>query len=142
MAAWKKKVRKRTREVAERSARLVHTKPITPEIHGAIDYPHAAMNLAAPALFGLTGIAAVAAAVWGMTGVIMNPLTNHRFALKRTLPFPVHGTIEKWSGLALLGLVVVAGGLRRKRNRMYLLPYAVAEFLMYNLTDWRAHPKR
>jgi hypothetical protein len=142
MAALIEKIKEGTAELANETSRLVETKPITPEMHGAIDYPHAALNLAAPLVFGLTGVAALATALWGMTGAIMNPLTNHRYALKRTLPFSTHGKIEKWSGLALLGLVALAGGLRRKRNRNYLLPYAAAEFLIYNLTDWKARPKR
>lgn len=44
---------------------MVH-KPITPALHGFIDYGFGVMNLGMPALLGLTGPARVVPAVWAV----------------------------------------------------------------------------
>lgn len=77
-----------------------------------------------------------------MSQLTLNSIIDHPVALKRLVPFPVHGAIEKWTGPTLFALVSLGGGLRKARNRNYLLAYAVSAFLIYNLTDWNARPRR
>ena len=72
-------------------------KVITPEVHGLIDYGLAAGNLVLPRLLRLPGatkgvFSAFAAVQGGLTA-----FTDLPVAVKKVVPFPLHGLIEKSS---------------------------------------------
>ncbi len=53
-------------------------KPVTPALHGLVDYGFGIVNLAVPALLGLTGSARVVPAAWAVTKGTLNALTAQR----------------------------------------------------------------
>lgn len=60
----------------------------------------------------------------------------------RAISFPVHRTIDKWTGAALLVAALATDGLRNRRNLQFVAGQALVGMLAYNLTDWNADPDR
>ena len=77
-------------------------KPITPTIHGYLDYLTVVVFLAAPKLLGLDGLPALLA--WTLAGVhlALTLVTNFPLGWRPWLPFSIHGWIERIVGPALV----------------------------------------
>lgn len=116
-------------------------RPISPELHGTIDYGFAAVNALLPSVLGLS---ARARAVFGGMGAVqgmLNALTDTAVGVDRVVPYALHGRIEKNSWPVLLGAPLVAGLHREPRARAYWVALGVALVTVYNLTDWSATPR-
>ena len=77
-------------------------KPITPTIHGYLDYLTVVVFLAAPKLLGLDGLPALLS--WMLAGVhlALTLVTNFPLGWRPWLPFSIHGWIERIVGPALV----------------------------------------
>ena len=77
-------------------------KPITPTIHGYMDYLTVVVLLAAPKLLGLDGLPALLS--WTLAGVhlALTVLTNFPLGWRPWLPFWIHGWVERIVGPALV----------------------------------------
>src|SRR4051812_41444655 len=73
------------------------SKPITPRLHGLIDYGFAAANLALPSLLHMTKGPKLVFGAFGLVQGTLNALTAQPVGLKKAVPFRMHGTIEKTS---------------------------------------------
>ena len=94
-------------------------KPVTPALHGLVDYGFGIVNLAVPALLGLTGSARVVPAAWAVTKGTLNALTDQRYAVRRVVPFAMPGPLES-AGLPTLAVTTVASGaLKQPRARRF-----------------------
>ncbi|GMA16138.1 hypothetical protein E5F05_08695 [Deinococcus metallilatus] len=113
-------------------------KPITPRVHGVIDYAACAAMLAAPALLHLKGGARTTSAVFAASYLGVSALTDYPLGLRHLIPFPVHGKIELASVPALL---LVAALQKGARKRVYFLALAGTVLTVYSLTDWQADPE-
>ncbi|WP_267419815.1 MULTISPECIES: hypothetical protein [unclassified Curtobacterium] len=113
-------------------------KPISPELHGLIDYGFAASNLLLPRVFGLRPGARRLFAVFGLAQGGLNAVTAQPNALTPAVSFANHGRIEKSSGLLYIALSAVFGVLAERRARRYWLAAGAALVAVYNLTDWNA----
>ena len=111
-------------------------KPISPDMHGLIDYGFGVLNTAGPAALGLTGSArtvpAVAAAVQGT----LNALSNQRYAAKRVVPFRLHGRLESLGVPALLVASIVTGAWKQPKAPLFYTGLFAALGTVYALTDW------
>ncbi|EYB68461.1 hypothetical protein DEIPH_ctg023orf0056 [Deinococcus phoenicis] len=112
-------------------------KLVTPRVHGFIDYVACAAMLAAPSLLNLKGGARTASSLFVASYLGVSALTDYPPALRRLIPFPVHGRVELASVPALL---LVAACQKGTRERAYFLGLAGTVLTVYTLTDWQADP--
>lgn len=112
-------------------------KPIKPRVHGIIDYAACALMLAAPPLLGLSPAARKLSSAFAGSYLGVSALTDYPPALRRVIPFPVHGRIELATVPALL---LVAAPVLQGRERLYFLGLAGTVLGAYSLTDWQADP--
>jgi hypothetical protein len=79
-------------------------KPISPKIHGYLDYATVLLFLASPTLIGLTGTASLAAYVLAGVHALLTLITDFPLGAARLLPFPYHGLVERIIGPLLIVL--------------------------------------
>jgi hypothetical protein len=113
-------------------------KPISPSAHGAIDYGFLALMTTVPPLLGLTGSARLLPRLFGGAQGALNAVTDHPLAVRRLVPFAVHGRVEKWGGPAFVALPLISGALRQPRARAFFGGTLLLLLANYNLTDWEA----
>jgi hypothetical protein len=118
---------------------LVNRKPITPKEHCLIDYFQSAFLIAAPALFGLSGVSAKLVLSFGLVQAVTNALSDTPVGVYRLIPMPVHGSIEKWGGPACLAIAFLSDG-ARQQNARFLLFHGLLATTIYNLTDYNRNP--
>lgn len=114
-------------------------KPINPRVHGLIDYAACALMVAAPPLLHLGPRARTASYALAGSYLGVSALTDYPVALRRVIPFPLHGKIE----LSTVPVLLLLGTLHKgARERSYFLGLAATVLGAYALTDWQADPDR
>ena len=113
-------------------------RPLSPEQHGIADYGFLAANLALPSLLGASRAARLLFAAFGAVQGSLNAVTDQPLAVRRLVPFRLHGRIEKLSGPAYLLLPLLTGVHRDPRGRAYWIAAGIALVTVYNATDWDA----
>jgi hypothetical protein len=111
-------------------------KPISPRVHGIIDYTTSAATAAAPMVLGLPPRAKVAAQVLagGVGG--MASMTKYPLGLKPVIPFKAHGIADKLLALAIPALPWMLGVGRNKAACNFFLGLAAVSVVVTALTDW------
>jgi hypothetical protein len=111
-------------------------KPISPTLHGMLDYTTSVAVAAAPAVFDFPEPAAALAysLAGGYTGMSM--LTDYPPALKRAIPFKAHGAAEAVIGAALPALPYVLGFSKHRAARNFCFGLAALTFVVAAFTDW------
>ena len=117
-------------------------KPFGPAAHCGIDYALVAYQALGPTLFGLTGPARAIAYGFAATTGVVNALTDQPYAVKREVPFRVHGVLDYLFVPGLVALPWLAGALVKRNERAYFLPFVAAAGLHVLLTDYGARPNR
>lgn len=112
------------------------TKPVSPRVHGVIDYATVAAFLNAPMVFGFHGTSA--AIVYWLAGIhlLMTGCTDFPVGLFRWIPFKIHGVIELLAGLFLLVAPWVFGFAQDGAARNFFLAIAVILLIVVALTDY------
>ena len=111
-------------------------KPISPRIHGVIDYTTSAAVAAAPRLMNFPkparrlfeGLAA------GYTG--LSSVTDYPLAAKRVVPFKAHGGAELAVAAALPAMPWVLGFSDSKAARNLCFGLTALTLVVAALTDW------
>ena len=111
-------------------------KPLTPRLHGFVDYAACGLMAAAPALLKLSPQARTASYALAGSYLGVSALTDYPPALSRMIPFPLHGKIE----LGTLPVLLLLGARMEGRDRAYFLGLAGMVAGAYALTDWTADP--
>lgn len=112
-------------------------KPLTPRVHGLIDYAACGLMVAAPHLLRLSPKARAASYALAGSYLGVSTLTDYPVAARRLIPFPVHGKIE----LATVPVLLLLASLGRgSHDRRYFLGLAGTVLGTYALTDWQADP--
>ena len=113
-------------------------KPISPRVHGMIDYSTSAMVAAAPMLMKFPKRAKVACETLaaGYTG--LSAVTDYPLSAKRVVPFKAHGAAEAAIGLALPAMPWMLGFAHHKAARNFFLGLTALTFVVAALTDWDA----
>ena len=112
------------------------SKPISPELHGILDYGLTAANAVVP---GMLGMSARARTLFRTVAVIqggLNAVTDQPYAAQKIVPFPLHGMIDKASAPLYLLAPFLAGVFRERRARNWWILVGVTLVTVYNLTDW------
>ena len=114
------------------------SRPITPNRHGAIDYGFLAVGLVGPTVLGLNGAARVVFGLLALAQGTLNAFTDHALALKRLVPFRIHGRLELGGIPIYVVLTILTGAL--EGARAYTLYFGAGAVLLavYLLTDWKA----
>ena len=116
-------------------------RPISPAMHGLIDYGFGLVNTVAPTLLDLPpSTRALPHVVAAMQGTL-NAFTDQRYAVKRVIPFQTHHLAETIGVPALLAATIVTGAWKTPRARMFFGGLFAALGTVYALTDWGAKPK-
>jgi hypothetical protein len=111
-------------------------KPISPTIHGALDYSTMAATLAAPKLLDFPTRAAWTAYALAGGYLAMSALTDYPPAVKRAVPLKAHGATDAVLGFALPALPWLLGFQRDKRARNFFLALTGITMVVTALTDW------
>ena len=117
-------------------------KPISPTMHGAIDYATVFGTMAAPKMLKMPPRAAGLA--YGLAAAIMGlaAFTDFKPGIKRTVPLKVHGITDSALGLPLPALPWMMGFARNKKARNFFLGLTGMVVLTTALTDWTPSRKR
>ena|ERR1700712_5165154 len=113
-------------------------KPITPRLHGLIDYGFAASNLLIPRMLRMSPRARRLFTAFGAMQGTLNAATVQPVAAAQMVPFRLHGKIEKNSGLLYLLAPILLGIAKEPKARTWWIIAGVALVTVFNLTDWTA----
>ena len=113
-------------------------KPISPRIHGMLDYTTSTAVAAIPRLAGFPPAArhVADALAGGYTG--LSAMTDYPLALRRAVPFKAHGMAELAIGAALPAIPWMLGFAKHKPARNFFFGLAALTFVVAALTDWDA----
>lgn len=112
-------------------------KPITPRIHGILDYATVVATLAAPRLFDFPKPAEQLAYGLATSYLGVSLLTDYPLAMRRAIPFPAHGATEGAIGLALPALPAAFGFADHRAARNFFFALTAVTAVVAALTDWR-----
>jgi hypothetical protein len=111
-------------------------KPITPELHGLLDYGMSAANALVPGMLHMSTKARALFRTFAVVQGGLNALTDQPYAVQKIVPFPLHGLIDKASAPAYLLAPFLTGVFRERKARTWWLVVGAALVAVYNLTDW------
>jgi hypothetical protein len=115
-------------------------KPISPRMHGNLDYSTVAAVAAAPTLLGFSGRAARSAYALAGGYLVLSALTDYPPAVRRTVPLQVHRATDSLMGAATPALPWLLGFADNRKARNFFLGLTAVTVAVTLLTDWR--PRR
>jgi hypothetical protein len=117
-------------------------KPITPYMHGVIDYTTVAALAVAPRLMRFPARASRAAYALAMGYTAIAALTDYPLAARKVLPFKAHGAAELAIGSMLPALPWLLGFSGHRAARNVFLGLAGFSMAVALLTDWDKKSER
>jgi hypothetical protein len=113
-------------------------RPISPRLHGVLDYSTSAAVAAAPRVFDFPRPARrlFDSLAGGYTG--LSAVTNYPLSVKRAVPFKAHGAAELAIAAALPALPWVLGFARHRAARNLCFGLTALTLVVAALTDWDA----
>ena len=118
------------------------SQPIKVKAHSLIDYGFAAVGLGGPLVLGLRGPGRALPLGFAAIQGTLNAFTDQPYAVKRLVPFKLHGLGEAVAVPALAVASLATGALSEPRSRAFLGGMLAALGTVYALTDWDAKPPR
>jgi hypothetical protein len=115
-------------------------KIISPKIHVVLDYVVAIFLIIAPNLIDLSANAAIFSMVLGSIHFLLTIVTIFKGGVVKLVPFPIHGIIELIVSVTL-GILAFTLFSNHMADHFYYAGLAVAIFLVYLLTDYKAAAK-
>jgi hypothetical protein len=117
-------------------------RPISPTMHGALDYSTIAATAVAPHLLDFPKEAAWAAYALAGGYLALSAFTDYPPAVKRAVPLKAHGAADVVMGLAVPALpwLLGFGGDRKARN--FFLGLTAVTLAVTALTDWSPRRNR
>jgi len=112
-------------------------KPISPGLHGIIDYLAALFLLLAPSLFNFTGTPALACTILAVIIAGLTLMTRFSSGLVKIVPVHVHGGVDAVTAVVIAALPWLLGFSDQGTARNFFLAVAALVFLVWLLTDWR-----
>jgi hypothetical protein len=111
-------------------------RPISPAMHGAIDYATSAAVALAPAMLDFPKPARQLFHSLAGSYTALSSVTDYPASLKRVVPFRAHGATEAVIGLALPFLPRLLGFERHRAARNACYGLAALTFVVAALTQW------
>ena len=117
-------------------------KPISPRVHGMIDYGTSAAVAAAPGVFAFPRAARnlFEGLATGYTG--LSTLTDYPLSLKRLVPFKVHGAAELAVAAILPATPWLLGFANDRAARNMCFGLSALTLVVSALTDWDQRNRR
>lgn len=111
-------------------------RPISPRVHGILDYATVVVFLNAPMVLGFTRTPS--AVLYWLAGVhlLMTGLTNFPYGVFKVIPFRIHGGIDALAGVFLLAAPWIFGFASEDGARNFFLVLGVLGFIIAGLTDY------
>lgn len=113
-------------------------RPISPRVHGVIDYSTSAAVAAAPKLLDFPPAARNLCATLAGGYTALSSVTDYPMSAKRLVPFKAHGVAEAAIGLALPAAPWLLGFADHRPARNFFLGLTAITFIVAALTDWNA----
>jgi hypothetical protein len=111
-------------------------RPISPRIHGILDYSTSAAVAAAPLLFDFPKSARILFESLAAGYTSLSAVTDYPLSARRLVPFKAHGAAEAVIGLALPAMPKVLGFRRNRAARNLCYGLSALTFVVAALTDW------
>jgi hypothetical protein len=113
------------------------TRPISPRVHGVLDYATVAAFLNAPMVFRFQGTVAAVIVYW-LAGIhlLMTGCTNFPLGVFKWIPFRIHGAIDLVAGVFLLAAPWIFGFSDVHAARNFFVAVALLTFIVVALTDY------
>jgi hypothetical protein len=111
-------------------------KPISPTVHGILDYLTCAFFALAPSLFGLSGAYATVCYVLAGGYLVISLLTAMPLGVVKAIPFWLHGRLELVSGLVFIASPWLFGFAENTTARNLFIGSGIVFLLVYSLTQW------
>jgi hypothetical protein len=113
-------------------------KPISPFVHGLLDYSTAVAVATLPRApdFPLDARRLFDTLAAGYTG--LSAVTDYPLAVKREVPFKAHGAVEAAIGLVLPAAPLLLGFATHRAARNLCFGLTAITFVVAALTDWDA----
>jgi len=111
---------------------------LSPRGHGYVDYLVVIGFFSGPRVFEFDGVAATIAYVLAGAHLVLTLATAFPLGLVRIVPFPLHGIIEFFVGVVLLGLPWAAGFSGNEMAKLFFLCAGATVILAFLVTDYRA----
>jgi hypothetical protein len=112
-------------------------KPISPTLHGVLDYFTCGFFLLAPSLFDLTGTPAYVCYVLAGGYLVISLLTSMPLGVLKVIPFWLHGRLEMVSGLVFLASPWIFNFSQNGTLRNLFMGAGVVFLIVFMLTQWR-----
>lgn len=112
-------------------------KPISPTLHGVLDYATCAFFAFAPTLFNLHGTYATVCYLLAGGYLVVSLLTAMPLGALKVIPFPVHGKLELISGpIFILAPWLFGFANENPTARNLFVGAGIVFLIVYSLTDW------
>ena len=113
-------------------------KPLSPPLHGAIDYLAVLIFATAPTVIGLTGWPALLSYALAIIHLLMTVLTDFPAGAIRIVPVILHNWVERLVGpvLVIIGVLPLPG--EAPNARLFFAVMGVVIFTVERLTAYRA----
>ena len=119
----------------------MHTKPISPKVHGISDYVLVGSLLAFPTLLGFDKKVKTLYTAEALFLFVYVALSDHPAAVKPIIPFTTHGKIDPFN-IAQFALQSFWKPFRRdKKALLFNLGFTFAAGTIVLLTDWHGRTK-
>lgn len=112
--------------------------PISPRLHGVLDYTTSAAVAVAPPLFDMPRSATRLFASLAATYTGLSAVTDYPLSVRRLVPFRVHGAGELAIAAVLPALPWVLGFSRHRAARNLCFGLTALTLVVAALTDWTA----
>ena len=113
-------------------------KPISPRIHGVLDYATSATVAAAPQVMRFPKAARVLFESLAASYTGLSAVTDYPLSVKRLVPFKAHGAAEAVIALALPAMPRLLRFSRHRAARNLCYGLTALTFVVAALTDWNA----
>lgn len=117
-------------------------KPISPTMHGALDYSTIAATAAAPHLLNFPKEATWAAYALAGGYLALSAFTDYPPAVKRAVPLKAHAAADAVMGFAVPALPWLLGFGDNKKARNFFLGLTAVTLAVTVLTDWSPRKSR
>jgi len=116
--------------------RKVMRKPISPRIHGVLDYTTSAAVTAAPYLLGFPKSARRMCQALSASYTGLSAMTDYPLAAKRVVPFKAHGAVELGLAALLPAAPWLFGFAKHRAARNFCFGLTALTVVVATLTDW------
>jgi hypothetical protein len=112
------------------------TRPISPRVHGILDYAFVVVFLNAPMVFDFHGTPAKI--VYWLAGIhlLMTGCTDFPLGFFKFIPFRIHGAIDLVAGVFLLVAPWIFGFSADHTARNFFVALAIVDFVVVALTNF------